>query len=77
MEFGHKVIHINPARCQNMIFGHCGCIWAKVSSLLVKGSKFGVQKGDFGPKKGALLFHNHGKGDPKVMFFCHTLVWTL
>ena len=74
MEFSHKVIQINPAQCQNMIFGHRGCICAKVSSLLVKGSKFGVQKGHFGPKIDGPLRSNHNDQDPKLMFFCDTLI---
>ena len=74
MEFGHKVIQINPAWCPNMIFGHHGFFCAKVSSLLVQGSKFGIQRGDFGPKNDGPLCSNHYDQDPKLMFFCDTLI---
>ena len=39
--------------------------------------KFGVQKGDFDPKKDALMHRNHGDWDPKLMFFFDTLIRTI
>ena len=43
----------------------------------MQGMKFGVQKGDFDPKKDALMHRNHGDWDPKLMFFFNTLIGTI
>ena len=73
MEFGHKVIQINPAWCPSMIFGHHDCFCANISSLLVQGSNFGIQKRDLGPKNDG----HYNDQDPKLMFFGDTLIETI
>ena len=50
------------------IFGHVSNSWGIISRLWGYGRKFGVKIGDFGPKKDASLFGNHGNRDPKLMF---------
>ena len=64
---------MNPAWNPNIISGHHGLIYAKLSSYMIQGSKFGVQKDDLGLKEDAPLLSNHGNQDPKSMFFCDTM----
>ena len=64
---------MNPSWNPNIISGHHGLVYAKLSSHMIQGSKFWVQKGDLDPKK-VLLHSNHGDQDPRLMFFCDTMI---
>ena len=72
--FAIKWSKMNPSWNPNIISGHHGLVYAKLSSHMIQGSKFGVQKGDFDPKKDVLLHSNHGDQDPRLMFFCDTMI---
>ena len=63
-----------PALHPITTFGHVSYVCGVISPFMRHGRKFGVKIDDFGLKKDPSLLRNHGNPDPKVMFFCNTLI---